>query len=56
MADKKKNPGAFDLRNRVKVTVTDKAPHGKAGEILLVHPKVAERLIKKGYYKAVTEK
>jgi hypothetical protein len=56
MADKKKSTTAFNLRERVQVTVTDKAPHGKAGEILLVHPKVAERLIKKGYYKAVTEK
>jgi hypothetical protein len=42
----------IDLRERVKVTYTDKAPaYITPGRVSEVHPKVAEKLKKKGWIK-----
>lgn len=46
---KKKVEGeVVDLKEKTTVYSTDKDPHHETGEEMSVHPKVAEKLIKKG--------
>lgn len=49
MAEQKEE--IIDLTHREKVTFTDKDPHHNAGDTSHVHPKVAEKLRKKGWIK-----
>jgi hypothetical protein len=41
----------IDLTAKTPVTMTAKAPHHKEGEVVSVHPKIAELFIKQGFAK-----
>lgn len=46
----------IEMRERVKVRITEKNPNGKTGDILEVHPKAAEHGFSLGHYEPVKEK
>lgn len=52
---KEKETGSevINLRTKVEVEMTDKAPYHKAGTVTKVHPKLAEYFIKHKVAKAV---
>ena len=52
---KVEKPKPIDLRQRIKVRITEKNPYGKYGDILEVHPIVAVEGNNAGYFEIVKD-
>lgn len=46
---KAENVKAINLKDKVELVATDKAPFHKKGEVFKAHPHLADSFVKKGY-------